>query len=229
MEKKGADMRAPTSKNIRVARRNASLTSLSPSSPHVPIVTLAELPGLARQLAQSVRAGGFDPQLIVYIESGARLLAWELCREFGIKAVPVTASRGGQRLKKWATPLLARLPRWLKNRLRRIEETSGLHRTTSRTVHFLPPGGAWMSQRVLLVDDAADTGRTLSAVSAVLLEAGLAPAQLRTAVLAATTPDGHRAAHFYVLDQNCCLPWSPDSDEIDLARRLHRERVPPPP
>jgi hypoxanthine phosphoribosyltransferase len=229
MEKKGADMRAQASKNIRVARRNASLTSLTPSSPHVPIVTLAELPGLARQLALSVRAEGFDPQLIVYIESGARLLAWELCQEFGIKAVPVSASRGGQRLKKWAAPLLASLPRWLKNRLRRIEESSGLHRATPRTVHFSPPGGAWMNQRVLLVDDATDTGRTLSAVSAVLLEAGVAPAQLRTAVLAATTSDGRRAAHFYVLDQNCCLPWSPDSDEIDLARRLHLERIPPPP
>src|SRR5258707_816762 len=46
------------------------------SSPRpVPVVRLADLPRLAEQLAGRVRGGGFEPNMIIYVETGARLPA----------------------------------------------------------------------------------------------------------------------------------------------------------
>lgn len=199
-------------------------TSIRPES--IPVVTLAEVPALAHELAGRVRAAQFQPDLIAYVETGARLLAWELCREFGVKAVAVEASRGGRGLKRLLAPLATALPRRIIDSLRRAEELSGVHRVTNRSVK-LPPDLNLEGRSVLLVDDAADTGRTIMAVRAALQSCRHPPAQLRAAVLAATMPEAVRAVDFHLLDRNCCLPWSSDSAEREVARRLAAERRPP--
>ena len=130
-------------------------------------VRLEELPVLARELAGRIRAAQFQPDLIVYVETGARLLAWELCRELGLKAVAVEASRPGRGIKRVFAPLAAMLPRWTNKGLRWAEERLGVHRLTPRQV-ILPPGAAWANRSVLLVDDAVDTGRTITTVRAAL-------------------------------------------------------------
>jgi hypoxanthine phosphoribosyltransferase len=189
-------------------------------------VTLAELPALARELADHVRAAQFRPDLIVYVETGARLLAWELCRELGLKAVAVEAARPGRGIKRIFAPLASRLPRWASKGLRRAEERLGVHRVTPRQV-VLPPGAAWRNRSVLLVDDAVDTGRTITAVRTALLGCKDPPAQIRTAVLGATTPAALAVVDFYIFDYNRCLPWSSDSPEREEARRLWVVRRPP--
>jgi hypoxanthine phosphoribosyltransferase len=189
-------------------------------------VTLAELPALARELADRVRAAKFQPDLIVYVETGARLLAWELCRELGLKAVAVEAARPGRGIKRIFAPLAAMLPRWMNQGLRRAEEWLGVHRFTPRQV-ILPAGGAWRNRSVLLVDDAADTGCTIKAVRTALQGCEDPPAQVRTAVLGATTPAALAVVDFFLFDYNRCLPWSSDSVEREEAQRLWAARRPP--
>ncbi|HXA13623.1 MAG TPA: phosphoribosyltransferase [Opitutaceae bacterium] len=189
-------------------------------------VTLAELPALARELAGRVRAAQFQPDLIVYVETGARLLAWELCRELGLKAVAVEASRPGRGIKRVFAPLASMLPRWVSQGLRRAEEQLGVHRLTPRQV-VLPPGAPWVNHSVLLVDDAVDTGRTIIAIRAALQDCKNPPAQIRTAVLGATTPAALAVVDFYLFDYNRCLPWSSDSAEREEAQRLWAVRRPP--
>jgi hypoxanthine phosphoribosyltransferase len=185
---------------------------VSPVPTSHPVVTLAELPALMAELARRIRATGFRPDILVYVEEGARLPAEALCRELGLKAVPVVARRRGHGLKKRLAPLVMLLPRALTNALRRVEERSRVHAQGRRDVSW-PNDHEWKGRSILLVDDAADTGGTLQAVKAELVRRGADATSLRTAVLTATTPAGRRQSDFYVLERNCVLPWSPDSKE----------------
>ena len=192
---------------------------------NVPDVLLADLPRLGRELAAAVSASGFKPDLVVYIETGARLIAVSLCRELCVPAVGVRASRPGGGLKAFLAPLAARLPRCVKDRLRRWEERSRVHSATRRTITW-PPRFAVAGRRVLLVDDAADTGNTIATVRAGLVAHGVETSALRTAVLAATTAEGRRAVDFFLFDYNCRMPWSADSRERRAALAAMRAQRP---
>lgn len=184
-----------------------------------PVVSLAEIPALVSKLAALVRASGYSPDLIVYVESGARLPAAQLCSEFKIGGVAVRARRPGHGLKRRLAPLARYLPRAITNALRRLEERSGVHGRTTRVVEFLMEVD-FLGRAILVVDDAADTGGTLRAVKAALLSRGADPARLRSAVLAATTPRGRAESDFYVTERNSVLPWSSDSAELPVAEAL---------
>lgn len=178
----------------------------------IPVIFLAELPALAGKLVERVRASGFAPDVIVYVESGARLLAYELGARFGVPVLPVWVRRGGHGVKKRLAPLAALLPVVARDWLRRAEERSGVHRLTGR-VAAMGEEVALQGKRVLLVDDASDTGRTLGVARELVCARGAVPADVRTAMLAATTPAAHVVADFYVFDRNCRMPWSADSGE----------------
>jgi hypoxanthine phosphoribosyltransferase len=193
-----------------------------------PVVTLAELPALVAELARRIREAGFRPDIVVYVEEGARLPAEALCRELGLKAVPVVARRRGHGLKKLAAPLIAILPRSVTNWLRQAEENSRIHARGDRAVHW-PHPQKWTGRNILLIDDAADTGATLQAVKAALGRLGAGPDRIRSAVLCATTETGRAQADFHVLDRNCVLPWSPDSPERSQAlARMNGAELPAP-
>ena len=190
----------------------------------VPVVKLAEIPRLARELAERVKAGGYRPDVLVHIETGARLIAAEVAREMGVENVPMWVRRGGTGLKLKVAPLVARLPVGLRNRLRKLEESSGVHRHTSR-VAALPQGVAFAGKRVLLLDDAADTGRTI-AVARELLRGKGGAAEVKVAVLAATTEAGRGEVDFFLLEKNSRMPWSSDSEERVTAERRMEELRP---
>lgn len=176
------------------------------------VVRLAELPALADALAKRVRAAGFVPDTIVYVEKGARLLAHELAARLGVPVRAAWVRRGGHGLKQKLAPLALRLPVGVRDCLRRMEELSGVHRLTRRAA-AMPGGDELRGRRVLIVDDAADTGRTIVAARAMVLARGVGPADVRTAVLAATTRRAQAHVDFFLLDRNCRMPWSADSDE----------------
>lgn len=185
----------------------------------IPVVRLADLPRLAQQLAARVRAAGFAPEVVVYIETGARLPAHELGRALGAPLAPIWVRRAGHGLKQKLAPLAARLPVGARDWLRRLEERSGIHRKTRRSA-FLSEGVSVRGKRVLVFDDASDTGRTIAVARDLVIAGGAAAADVRTAVLAATTPAGQSAVDFFVLDRNCRMPWSADSDErVETAAR----------
>jgi hypoxanthine phosphoribosyltransferase len=190
-----------------------------PVSSSTPVVSLTELSELIQRLSEKVRAAGFQPDVLVYIETGARLPAWELCRELGVGAIPVVARRRGHALKRWMAPLARLLPRSIMDAMRRAEERSGVHARTGRRVVF-PVAYDFRNKAILLVDDAADTGGTLVAVRQELVQRGADVARLRTAVLAATTPAGRARVDFYMLDRNSVLPWSSDSCDRKEAQAL---------
>ena len=128
-------------------------------------------------------------------------------------------------MKQRLAPLATLLPRAVRDWLRRAEERSGVHQLTRRAAD-LPRDIQFGQQRVLVVDDAADTGRTLAVARALILARGGVAAQIRTAVLAATTPAARTAVDFYLLDRNCRMPWSADSEERTEAARRAEQLAP---
>lgn len=182
-------------------------------------IRLADLAGLAADLAKRIEATGFSPELVVYVETGARLFAHELAAVMGLPMTPIWVRRGGHGLKERLAPWVVRLPIGVRDGLRWLEEWSGVQRLTRRRA-VLPVGPSLAGRRILLIDDAADTGRTIRAARGLILAAGVRAADLRSAVIAATMPRGRLSVDFYLLDKNHRMPWSADSDEKSEAERL---------
>src|SRR5690606_37519223 len=103
--------------------------------------------------------------------------------------------------------------------LRRLEEWSGVQRMTTRCA-ALGVGTESAGRRVLLLDDAADTGRTMEAARKLILDTGVRGEDLRSAVIAATMAEGRASVDFYLLENNCRRPWSSDSEAPEEAERL---------
>ncbi len=209
-------------------RRQPSLNRHSSTSNEFPVVTLAELPGLIAQLAARVRAAAFAPSVIVYVERGARLIASALCDEFSCGAIAVTAERRGGSVKRTLAGIAARLPRSWRDALRRADERwlwKGAGEPRPVRSAF---AGSLNGHRVLLVDDAADSGRTIAGCLAWLAARGSRREDIRIAVLAATTPAGRAAVDDWVLDRNTRLPWSSDSPERSAAEAAWTSQIPPP-
>jgi hypoxanthine phosphoribosyltransferase len=192
----------------------------------VPIITLEQSRALTCELGRLVRSSGYSPELIVYIETGARLVAYQLCETLGVPALAVYASRPGRRLKAAAAPFLRWIPRRMIDSLRRWEERSGVHRSSTRKVTFSAPVPAGVT-RLLLVDDAADTGRTLQCVRSAISQVAPDVREIRSAVLGATTEEARGVVDYYVLTENCCLPWSSDSPELAAAQAQYITKAPP--
>lgn len=194
----------------------------------IPVVTLAELPALAAQLAAQVRSAGRTPQVVVYVERGARLLATEMCAQFRCRAIAVTVQRRGGGLKRALAGIVARFPRRVRDALRRADERwlwsrgGGVPRAVRSDF-----SGSLATATVLLVDDAADSGRTIAGCLEWLAARGATRDRITIAVLAATTPAGRAAADYWVLERNTRLPWSSDSAEKALADARAETNRPP--
>jgi len=204
----------------------SAFASESSTARAAPVVLLDQLPMFAAQLAGRIRAGAFAPESVVYIETGARLFAHEVASLLGVPLAPLWVKRTGHGLKSALAPLVARLPIAARDWLRRVEERSGVHRVTRRAAH-LPADIRLAGMRVLVIDDAADTGRTIAVARQLVIARGVLPENVRTAVLAATTPAAQAAVDFFVLDRNCRMPWSADSDERVVAARRAAALAPP--
>lgn len=193
----------------------------------VPEIRLRDLPGLADVLAVRIRESSFYPEEIAHVETGARILAHLLAERLGLRTTPLWVQRGGNGLKRRLAPLVPRLPVGLRDGLRRVEEWTGVHRFTTRRIRLGEEAAARLrGRRVLLVDDASDTGRTLATARALLESKGVRASDLRTAVIGATTPRGRLGVDFFLTEKNSRLPWSADSAERAEAEAWAKRLLP---
>jgi uncharacterized protein len=178
-------------------------------------------------LMQQVMAE-FRPDLLVGIRTGGYVVAEAMARATpsAIPVLPLTCRRAGTAAKsrfKLLPAVLAALPRpavdclrWLEHRL-----LSRRRRTQARVQHIdhaeaavigrhLAQGPA--SPRVLVVDDAVDSGVTLATVLRLLRETSPADTQFRSAVVTVTL-DQPLAEPDFALYRGvlCRFPWSFDA------------------
>ena len=152
----------------------------------------------------------YDPDYVVGIESGGRYVA-----EHMFAALPhgyVARQRPSTRRKgKAVRNMLRFMPRFVADNLRRGEAWLLSRKTPVALTYEGPlPAGLMNAERVLVVDDAVDSGATLYAVISGIL-AVRPNIEIRTAAIVQTT-DSPLIRPDFVLFSNCLMrfPWSAD-------------------
>lgn len=189
--------------------------------------SLASFRDESLRLAKMVEQTGYEPDCVAYLAKGAWQIG-EACAEyFGVPMVELTAHRSGESVKSGTRSILQALPKGLRRMLReaelrkRLEGADGAaqKKTMRLTGRFALPEGA---KRVLLVDDAADTGSSLIAAKELL--ASLLPGcEVRTAVIASFGPARDAKAVDFSLHENVllCSPMSKDNKDYAAALGMY--------
>ncbi len=155
--------------------------------------------------------GGLRPDLVVGIAEGGVEIARRIFPQVDHCIVGSGYSHSHSHMKgRW----LSRLPRWLLDRLRIIEVSMRRKKTSGSLPAF---SGVVLNKiadakRVLIVDDAVDSGSTLRALSDAIKRA--APeAEVRSAVLTVTGRNPLVIPDFWVFPKGTLLrfPWSLDA------------------
>ena len=185
--------------------------------------SLASFRDESLRLAKMVEETGYEPDCVAYLAKGAWQIG-EACAEyFGVPMVELTAHRSGESVKSGTRSILQALPKGLRRMLREAElrkrlkgaDGSAQKKTMRLTERFALPEGA---KRVLLVDDAADTGSSLLAAKE-LLACLLPGCEVRTAVIASFGPARDAEAVDVSLHENVllCSPMSKDNKDYAAA------------
>lgn len=179
---------------------------------------------LAEQVACDMPPGGYDA--VVGIRRGGSLVCDAFCRHFPAGALRLRADVWLQRSStKRKTPAVAaflrRLPYGVLNLMRMAEARLLALRHRARGHHEerkveIPAPLAGMltsvaAPRVLLIDDAIDSGETLRAVVAAIKDVNEA-SDVRVAVLTVTTSRPVADADYYIYHNHTLIrfPWSND-------------------
>lgn len=189
--------------------------------PAMRIVTLteAEFSAACEALARKVHDSGFDYTLIAGIATGGWLVAQRMPSP---RRVAVTKRRGAHKARRKLLPaLVARLPRRVNDMLRIAE--SRLYALKTRVFPPVPSHveislelAAELSRepngRILIVDDAVDSGATLLSVVEAVRKI-VPEAEIRTAVITVTRPDAVITPDWSLYREGTIVrfPWAPDN------------------
>ena len=185
-------------------------------------VSLAKLRSYSYELALKIKESGYVPNHVLCVERAGLLVGYEIASFFNCTISGIYSSRSGHFLKSKVRIILRYLPRAVTHLLRDIEFKSKVHTIKSeRSVYIesqLPPKG----KKILLVDDAIDTGYSLKAVLDFLIAKGYRKDDIKTAVLTTTQNDVICRADISLFDQvSFAFPWSYDSKEYDRTWKLY--------
>jgi hypoxanthine phosphoribosyltransferase len=188
-------------------------------------IAMDDLGDLMETLLRQIQSSHFEPDIVVYLETGARLLASHFHRLTGIQAVPLTIQRSGHSGKARVATLLGLFPRFIQDALRKIERII-VSRGPNKRVLALAPELDLSGRRVLILDDAADSGQSLLLARQWVLQSGGTRDQLRVAVVAVTQPRAKEIVDYWIYNQLCRFPWSSDSREREKYLRVYEQSAP---
>lgn len=174
-----------------------------------------EFQQLCNRLATAISSDGFSPECIVGIRNAGALVAKEIAKYFpDAHCIEVSVSRPTHKHKNNPTvrSILKLLPLWLLNAMRMAESfIAQFHKNASRNAN-MSFSQSITASRILIVDDAIDTGATIELVLNTLAQ--IAPcSDIRTAVITVTTPSPSVFCN-YALFRNRTLirfPWAIDA------------------
>lgn len=175
------------------------------------------------QLAKLVERSGWRPDCVAYLAKGAWQIG-EACGEFfNAPIIELSAHRSGESAKNGAQGLLRVLPRSFRRVLRefelrkRFEKADGAvqRKSIQLTERFALPTDI---RRLLIVDDAADTGSSLFAARD-LINGLLPKAEVKTAVITSFPPARDSGIVNFTLhkDSLLCSPMSKDNRDYSVA------------
>lgn len=193
------------------------------NSKHVVDVDLIQLKKISIDLAKKVEQKGFLPEHILYVERAGLLVGIELSLFFNCPISGIRSSRSGGPMKSRFKLILRRLPRFVTHFLRKLEMNSSLHETNDERHISCPAPLPSKNKKILVVDDALDTGHTLKAVLNYLAANGFSMENIKSAVLTTTGEAPLIKADYSLFDQIlCAFPWSYDSRQYDETRKKYK-------
>ena len=91
-------------------------------------VDLEGLDRMSLALGTQIKAGGFVPDHVLYVERAGLLIGDVLAGFFNVGLSGILSRRAGTSAKSGIKSILRRLPRWLTHSLRRLEIISSIHK-----------------------------------------------------------------------------------------------------
>ncbi len=148
--------------------------------------SIADVKKEAKKLADKVKESGFEPDLVFFIASGGFFIGKTVAEETKTELHAVLASRGGGKIKKIISPIIRITPSKIRFWLIELEMRLGFHqRSKERNVVVSKKTRELAGEdinKVLIVDDAVDTGNSMISVISVL-QTLFPRAKIKTAAL----------------------------------------------
>jgi len=185
-------------------------------------VDLTLLKKMSCDLAKQVQKSGYAPEHILYVERAGLLVGFEMAAFFQCKISGIHSKRSGGSAKSKLKVILRRLPRFATHFLRQLELGSNIHEIKKERhvscENAMPP----KEKKILIVDDAIDTGHSLISILDYLKQYGYSSKNIKIAVLTTTGAAPALRADFSLLDQVvCAFPWSYDSRQYDETQGVY--------
>lgn len=178
----------------------------------VKTVHLTDIDSLAQRLLDHIDQSTFAPDQILYIETGARLLAASFHRKRRIPMLPIVIRRAGSSTKARYSFLLRLIPLWILDLLRQLERRRSSSAPNMRHIEAAPDAD-FTRKRVLILDDAADSGESLLLARRWVMERGAAECDVKFATISVTQARARELVSYWIYPQLCRFPWSSDSEE----------------
>jgi len=178
----------------------------------VKTIRLADIDSLVQRLSENIDQSTFVPDQVLYIETGAQLLAATLHRKKRIPTLPIVIRRAGSSTKARYSSLFRLIPLPLLDLLRQLESRRSSSTQNVRHIEAAPNADL-TRKRVLILDDAADSGESLLLARRWAMERGAAESNVRFATISVTQPQARELVSYWIYPQLCRFPWSSDSGE----------------
>lgn len=178
----------------------------------VKTIRLADIDFLAQKLLEHIDESRFAPDQILYIETGARLLAASLHKKRRIPSLPIVIRRAGSSTKARYSFLLRLVPLSILDLLRKLERRRSSSVANIRHIEAAPEAD-FTRKRVLILDDAADSGESLLLARRWVMERGAAECDVKFATISVTQARARELVSYWIYPQLCRFPWSSDSGE----------------
>lgn len=164
------------------------------------------------ELQGAIEASGFTPELVVAIARGGVWVAENMFTDVCHMSVKVQR-RNTQLKKSFISKIVKRLPRQIQDWLR-IQEArfgSGSGNSCNSELIFTIPDGLTPT-RILIVDDAVDSGRTLKIVDEACKK-NFPHAEIRSAAITVTRSKPYAAPDYTLYHDHTLIrfPWSLDA------------------
>jgi len=169
----------------------------------------------------------YRPDLIIYLARAGYIFAKPMAESIDVPLLGVGAVRSGNGFKEKIAPIMVYCPRLVKNAIAALEIKLGVHkRKTERKVSFHPSINDLQKEafrKVLIVDDAVDTGYSMKEAVEKTREA-FPQAEIRTMCMNLSCKEEDCVIHVdYVLMHEVIMktPFSKDSKEYRQTREAY--------
>ena len=187
-------------------------------------ISLSQIKEYSLLLAHKVSSSGWMPDHILYVERAGLFIGHVMSSYFDCSISGIYCGRSGRFLKSKTRIILRLLPKAVTHLMREVEIKSNIHSIKDgRKVYIeslYPPQG----KKLLIVDDAIDTGYSAKDILGFLLNRGYHRNNIKISVLTNTYKNSTCRADISLFDQvKLAFPWSYDSREYNRAWTLYDE------